>query len=130
DLAVSGLSARPRGMDWLRLLGPDPALVHVPGRRLNGLLLCQPPGTWPELLADVRPRDLSLARFDRLGRIPDLEREAAHRLHFYQRALSDRAGLQLLVPALESPGGRADCGGGVDPGGRLGLVLHSPLAGR
>ena len=67
NLANAGLSFSSRQMAGLRLLGFDPAFVHVHGRRRHGVFLRLAKIAWATVLADARARDHALIVLVLLG---------------------------------------------------------------
>src|SRR5262249_59746509 len=113
---------------WWCLLGPDPAVVHVPGGRGDAVLLRQPEHPGRDLAPDVRPRAAALRDPGRAGGLPGLQRQPAHALLVRARARSDRTRLRVRVPAAGPPAGRPARRRPGDPGRGLAAlrVLSAP----
>ena len=93
-LAVPRLPDRPRRLGRLRLLGPDPAVVHVHGRRGHAVLVRQPRRQGRLALGQRRSRRLPLGRCSSSsGVFLSSNGEPPDQLHLRQRADADRPGL-------------------------------------
>ena len=116
----------------LHVLGHDPALVHVHGRRGAAVLVREPPRTGAVVVAALRACALAVARTDRAGGLPlvDREQDPADQLRLHERARSDRPGLHGRLPAGRPFAARPARRGAGDPGGLLAPLrrVSPPLA--
>src|SRR5437773_2165109 len=80
-LAVPRPSHRARRLGRLLALGPDPAVVHVHGRRLAAVLDRGPAGARADVRPDVRPRPVAVAAADLPRHLPPLGQSADAQLH-------------------------------------------------
>ena len=107
-------------------VGPDPAILHLHGRRGAGVLLRHPQGARPELGSDAAPRHRPVGGAGAPRRLPPVGGAAADLLHLRGRAHARSASATPLPFCSPGRGPARRCSRPAAPAGRL-LGWRSPL---